>query len=155
MTNHPAADYDAQQASDVAARLAIVVGRISRRTRVSPGQLSYGMLSALSTIVRLGPLRPGDLARAEVVTKPTMTRILGELEAKGFIERADDPSDARAFLVSATTEGIVAVESARSERAGIVAELIHELPAADLAAITAALPALELVAKVGQESVTA
>jgi DNA-binding MarR family transcriptional regulator len=140
---------------EVASRLAIVVGRISRRTRVNPGTLSYGLVSALSTIVRLGPLRPGDLARAEVVTKPTMTRVLGELEQKGFIERADDPRDGRAFVVTATPAGILAVEQARSERAGIVAELIDELSPQEFAAVGRALDALERVAGIGQETVGA
>jgi DNA-binding MarR family transcriptional regulator len=139
---------------DIAARLAIVTGRISRRTRVSPGALSYGMLSALSTIVRLGPLRPGDLARAEVVTKPTMTRILGELEQKGFIERSDDPTDGRAFMVAATDAGVVAVDEARRERAGIVTDLIEDLSDAEILAISDALEALERVAGVGQETLT-
>ena len=65
-------------------------------------------MSALATIQREGPLRPGDLSRIEVVTKPTMTRILTELEQRGFIAREADPRDGRAFMVSATDEGIAA-----------------------------------------------
>ncbi|WP_066521440.1 MarR family winged helix-turn-helix transcriptional regulator [Curtobacterium ammoniigenes] len=139
---------------EVASRLAVVVGRLSRRSRVSPGALSYGMVSALSSIVRLGPMRPGDLARAEVVTKPTMTRVLGELEQKALIRREQDPTDGRAFVVTATPAGEAAVLEARRERAGIFAELMHELDDDEIASIGGALTALERVARVGQETLT-
>ncbi|MET3449994.1 MULTISPECIES: MarR family transcriptional regulator [Curtobacterium] len=133
--------------TEIAARLAAAVGRINRRARTDSAALGYGIVSALATIQREGPLRPGDLSRIEVVTKPTMTRILTELEQRGFIEREADPRDGRAFMVSATPEGIAAVERARSDRTGIVAELIAELPEPDVDAIAAALDALERVAQ--------
>ncbi|MEJ8285146.1 MarR family transcriptional regulator [Curtobacterium citreum] len=133
--------------TEVAARLAAAVGRINRRARTDSASLGYGIVSALATIQREGPLRPGDLSRIEVVTKPTMTRILTELEQRGFIEREADPRDGRAFMVSATAEGVEAVERARSDRTGIVAELIAELGESDVAAIAGALDALERVAQ--------
>jgi DNA-binding MarR family transcriptional regulator len=133
--------------TEVAARLAAAVGRINRRARTDSASLGYGIVSALATIQREGPLRPGDLSRIEVVTKPTMTRILTELEQRGFIAREADPRDGRAFMVSATDEGIAAVERARSDRTGIVAELIAELGESDVAAIAGALDALERVAQ--------
>ncbi|WP_144714890.1 MarR family winged helix-turn-helix transcriptional regulator [Curtobacterium pusillum] len=133
--------------TEIAARLAAAVGRINRRARTDSASLGYGLVSALATIQREGPLRPGDVSRIEVVTKPTTTRILTELEQRGFIEREADPRDGRAFMVSATPEGIAAVERARSDRTGIVAELIAELPEDDVAAIAAALGALERVAQ--------
>jgi DNA-binding MarR family transcriptional regulator len=132
---------------EIAARLAAAVGRINRRARSDSASLGYGIVSALATIQREGPLRPGDLSRIEVVTKPTMTRILTELEQRGFIEREADPRDGRAFMVSATPAGIAAVDEARSNRTGIVAALIAELPADDVAAIAGALDALERVAQ--------
>ncbi len=133
---------------EIAARLAAAVGRINRRARSDSASLGYGIVSALATIERDGPLRPGDLSRIEVVTKPTMTRILTELEQRGFIEREADPRDGRAFMVSATPAGVAAVAEARSNRTGIVAELIADLPPEDVAAIAGALDALERVAQV-------
>jgi len=133
--------------TEIAARLAAAVGRISRRARTDSAALGYGLVSALASIQRHGPLRPGDLSRIEVVTKPTMTRILTELEQRGFIEREADPSDGRAFMVSITAAGAAAVEEARSTRTGIVADLIAELAPEDVAAIAGALDALERVAQ--------
>ncbi|WIB66614.1 MarR family transcriptional regulator [Curtobacterium sp. MCBD17_035] len=133
---------------DVAARLAVAVGRINRRARPGTGALSYGLVSALSTIVRLAPLRPGDLARHEVVTKPTMTRVLSDLDARGLIERVTDPLDGRASVITATPAGVAAVHEARHERAGIVSQLLADLDDGDLRAIAGALDALERVAQV-------
>lgn len=135
----------------VAARLAVAVGRINRYARSGTAELSYGVVSALASIVRLGPIRPGDLARAEVITKPTTTRVLGELESRGLVERADDPTDGRAFVVSATPAGVQAVLDARAERAGLVAALLADLDAVDVRAIDDALAALERVAQVEED----
>ncbi len=131
--------------TEVAARLAAAVGRINRRARTDSAALGWGLVSALATIQQEGPLRPGDLSRIEVVTKPTMTRILTELEQRGFIEREADPRDGRAFMVSATAAGSAAVDRARSDRTGIVAGLIADLPAEDVAAIAGALDVLERI----------
>ncbi|MDP9735198.1 MULTISPECIES: MarR family winged helix-turn-helix transcriptional regulator [unclassified Curtobacterium] len=131
--------------TEIAARLAAAVGRINRRARTDSAALGYGLVSALATIQAEGPLRPGDLSRIEVVTKPTMTRILTELEQRGFIEREADPRDGRAFMVSATPAGIAAVERARSDRTGIVAGLIADLPDDEVDSIAAALAALERI----------
>jgi len=133
--------------TEVAARLAAAVGRINRRARTDSASLGYGIVSALASIVQHGPLRPGDLSRIEVVTKPTMTRILIELEQRGFIARDPDPRDGRAFMVSATQAGMDAVDTARSQRTGIVAELIAELSPDDVDSIARALDALERVAQ--------
>lgn len=131
-----------------AARLAVAVGRINRRVRTGTDSLSYGLLSALATVVQLGPLRPSDIARVEVVTKPTMTRVLVDLESRGLIAREDDPTDGRAFVVSATPAGVVAVRDARAERAELVAALLADLDPADIVTIEAALGALERVARI-------
>src|SRR6478609_1289905 len=92
-TNHPDRD-------DVAGRLALAVGRLNRRIRSSTGGLSHGQLSALSTIVRNGPLRPSELAAIEVAAAPTITRIVAELETRGLVERTPDPQDRRSLFVT-------------------------------------------------------
>ncbi|MEO8907723.1 MAG: MarR family transcriptional regulator [Microbacteriaceae bacterium] len=139
-------DPDAAARTIVAARLAIAVGRINRRIRPAGDGLSHGLLSALSTVARSGPMRPGDLARYEVVAAPTMTRALAELESRGLISRAQDPDDGRSFLIEATTAGAEAVLRARSERAERVTALLASCSEADIAAIAAALDALETAA---------
>lgn len=140
----PAAGQD----NDVPGRLALVVGRLNRRIRSSTGGLSHGQLSALSTIVRRGPLRPSELAAIEVTAAPTITRIVAELEARGLVERTPDPEDRRSLFVSGTDAGTELLLAARSDRARAAAGILAELTPEQLDAVRAALPALEQAAEV-------
>lgn len=131
--------------AEIAARLALAVGRLNRRIRPA-GELTPGQVSALSIIVRKGPLRPGDIARAERVAAPTITRLLAELESRGLTSRSADPGDGRSFFVSATDAGIEAIRRARAQRADRVLALFDELDEEQIARLADALDALELVA---------
>jgi DNA-binding MarR family transcriptional regulator len=132
---------------DVPGRLALAIGRLNRRIRSSTGGLSHGQLSALSTIVRRGPLRPGELAAIEVVAAPTITRVISDLEGRGLVARAPDPDDGRSFFVSATDAGVALLLEARTDRARAVSAVLAELTPAQRRAIAAALPALEEAAQ--------
>ena len=134
-------------APDVPGRLALSIGRLSRRLRTAGGGLSHGLLSALSTISKQGPIRLADLAQRELVSAPSATRLVTELEARGLVTRTVDPADGRAFLIEATEAGVQTILQARSARAELVADLLGQLNRADAAAITAALPALEAMAE--------
>ncbi|MGD8195525.1 MarR family winged helix-turn-helix transcriptional regulator [Herbiconiux sp. P18] len=132
--------------AEIAARLALAVGRLNRRIRPA-GDLTPGQVSALSIVVRNGPIRPGDLARAERVAAPTITRLLAELESRGLTSRSADPDDGRSFFVSATGAGAEAILRARRLRAERVLALFDELDEAQIEHLGAALDALELVAE--------
>lgn len=135
---------------DLAGRLALAVGRLNRRMRSSTGGLSHGQLSALSTIVRRGPLRPGELAAIEVVAAPTITRVVSDLEARGLVKREPDPDDGRSSFVSGTDAGVELLFRARSDRARAVQAIVAELTPEQVEAIAAALPALERAAHISQ-----
>ncbi|MGO4592500.1 MarR family winged helix-turn-helix transcriptional regulator [Leifsonia sp. 2TAF2] len=146
--DRPAAGRD----DDVPGRLALAVGRLNRRIRSSTGGLSHGQLSALSTIVRRGPIRPSEIAAIEVAAAPTITRIVAELESRGLVERMPDPEDRRSLFVSGTEAGTELLLEARSDRARAVAEVLGELTPEQVEAVRAALPALEQVAQVAPPS---
>jgi DNA-binding MarR family transcriptional regulator len=129
----------------VPARLALVVGRLNRRLALATGGLSYGLLSALATIAKRGPVRLADLAQIETVSAPSITRVVAELESRSLVARSVDPQDGRAFRIQVTDAGMDAVLRARSARSEVVAELLSDLSAAELAKVEAALPALERV----------
>ncbi|WP_158866199.1 MarR family winged helix-turn-helix transcriptional regulator [Leifsonia sp. AG29] len=148
----PAHDADERPATgaddDVPGRLALAVGRLNRRLRSSTGGLSHGQLSALSTIVRQGPLRPSEIAAVEKAAAPTITRVVSDLEARGLVSRAPDPADGRSFFVSGTEAGQRLLLEARSDRARAVSEILAELRPDQVEALRAALPALEDAAQV-------
>ena len=65
---------------DLAPRLRLALTRLGRRLRQqSDGDVTATMLSALSSVDRLGPLTLGELAVAERVQPPTITRVAGRL----------------------------------------------------------------------------
>jgi DNA-binding MarR family transcriptional regulator len=137
MTNSTADSRD-----EAAARLAHAVGRLNRRIRYT-GDLTPGQISALSTIVAAGSIRPGDLARVERVAAPTVTRLLTDLESRELVRRTADPDDGRSFFLSSTEAGVAAIEKARAERAHRVLEVFDELDDDQIARLVDALDALE------------
>ena len=128
---------------DVPARLALVLGRLNRRMRSAGGGLSHGLLSALATVNKDGPMRLAELSQLEQVSAPSTTRLVAELESQGLVSRRPDPIDGRAILISVTPKGTDTVLRARSARGAMIEELFTQLTADEIAAITAALPALE------------
>jgi DNA-binding MarR family transcriptional regulator len=127
----------------VAARLAFVVGRMNRRLGVASGGLSHGLLTALATVAKQGPLRLAELAQIEIVSAPAITRAVAELENRGLVARSIDPTDGRAFQIELTPAGAEAILRARAARAAVISDMVEQLDTADVATIEAALPALE------------
>lgn len=128
---------------DVAGRLAYVAGKFNRRLRSATGGLSHGLLSALASVRKAGPIRFADLAQIEQVSAPSITRLIAELEGRGLVTRSPDPHDRRASLVRVTPQGEDAVLRARAARGAVVAELLDVLSDSESDAIVTALPALE------------
>lgn len=142
-TPSAAAPLPAPEENDFATRLAVAIGRINRRIRPTRDGISHGLVSALGSVVRVGEIRPGDLARLEAVAAPTMTRLIADLEARGLVTRRPDPSDGRSFFITATPAGIEVVRRARFERAERLTALVEGLPPEQLAAVKAAIDGLE------------
>ena len=74
--------------------------------------LKTTQFSLLSHVLKLGPLRPGDLAKAMKVSASTLTRNLKPLIDAGWLELSSG-SDARSRSVSITAAGQVKREEAR------------------------------------------
>jgi len=137
-------DPGAEQESELAARLRLVVGRLNRRIRID-GRESVPplQLSAMVTVEEHGPLRLSDLARREAVSVPTMSRVLTALDEQGLVVRTPDPQDARGVLVTLSDAGERRLAQVRSHRTALVARRLGRLDAAQRASLQAALPALE------------
>jgi DNA-binding MarR family transcriptional regulator len=106
-------------------------------------QLSLTAASTLRRLERSGPHRLCELHAPEGVSQPAMTQLVTRLERDGLAARGSDPEDGRAVVVSITDAGRAAVARRREGRARALSELLQQLPAADHAAIVAALPAME------------
>lgn len=131
--------------AEVADRLhsaAIHLLRRLRRVDEAAG-LSAPQLSALSVIVFGGPVRLGDLARAEQVRPPSMTRIVDELVAKGLVRRETDKDDRRVIHLSATAKGGRIMTEGRSRRVQMLADALKPLSAAERRTLAEAVALLE------------
>lgn len=130
-----------------AARLRVAVLRLSRRLRKHDlAGLTPSQLSTLSTVGLCGPVRLGDLAAAERIAPSTLTRLVNVLEERGYLLRQPAPGDARAFLVTVTDSGREVLDRIRTEATNLLTDILATLPADQLAALEAALPALEQLA---------
>ncbi len=132
-------------AAEVAARLHSVAIHLLRRLRREDEALgiSAARLSALSVVGFGGPRTLGELAAAEQVRPPTMTRIVAALERAGLVERQPDPADGRVTRIAATARGRALLEEGRARRTGQLAARLRALPPADLATLDRAATLLE------------
>ncbi|WP_046728945.1 MarR family winged helix-turn-helix transcriptional regulator [Streptomyces humi] len=122
----------------------IAVEQLVRHVRHSAtaGGLSTAASSALARLGREGPLRLTDLARAEGVSQPGTTQLVGRLERAGLVARTADSTDGRGVLVEITATGLDVFRQRRAERAAALRELIEELTEPEQQAVRIALPAL-------------
>lgn len=104
-------------------------------------------LSALSVIVFGGPITLGDLAVAEQVRPPTITRLVATLEVAGLVERETDGEDRRIVRVKATARGSKLLQDGRQRRVAALTASLAALPPADRAKLADALPVLERVVR--------
>src|SRR5215207_4051131 len=105
--------------------------------------LSAPRLSALSVVVFGGPLTLGELAAAEQVRPPTMTRLVTALEAQGLVRREADSRDGRLTRVHATAKGQAILAAGRARRVEALARQLDALPPGDLASLERAADILE------------
>ncbi len=132
--------------SSIIARLRLIALRLARRMRQQAsegGTITPSQLSVLSVVHRRGPLRLGDLADRERVSKSTITRIVARLEADGYVERWADPEDGRSSLVVVAPRGERFLETATNRADADLNRQFAKLSGEDQAAIAAAVPAFE------------
>jgi DNA-binding MarR family transcriptional regulator len=127
------------------ARLRAVVGKLSRRLNsLARGSgLTPSQLSALGVIARQGPLRLSELAEVESVNPTMLSRVVAALDEAGLVRRRTDPDDRRAGLLEVTASGRRTHDRLRAERGRVLTTGLERRQPEDLAALQAALPALE------------
>jgi DNA-binding MarR family transcriptional regulator len=131
---------------ETADRLRLAIVRTARRLRQEAGEhVSPSSVAALATIERRGPLAPSELAELERVKRPTITRVVARLEEAGLVERTNDPTDGRAFLVSITRQGSELLRRIRTRKNAYLARRLVKLEADDLAALERAADVLERI----------
>lgn len=139
------ASADEERLRELATRLhsaAIRLLRTLRREDDGSG-LSAPRLSALSVIAFAGPMSLAELAAAEQVKPPTMSRIVDALVEAGLVTREIDPADRRSVRITAKANGRRVMEAARARRVAALAVRLGELTQDDRRKLADVLQVLE------------
>lgn len=128
--------------------LRIAVMRLARRLRNERASdaMTPSQMAVLATLMREGPMTPGDLAVVERVQPPSMTRILQSLQHQGLVIRTAHPSDGRQVLYAVTDTARSMVERDRARRDQWLLHRLEELSAEDLLIVEQAIPVLNRLA---------
>ncbi|WP_295126842.1 helix-turn-helix domain-containing protein [uncultured Leifsonia sp.] len=130
-------------------RLAALISPIRRNllalTRETEGlpDVPDSQVEVLRALPRGTVSTPSELARRLGLRKSTMSNLLTAMEAAGLVVRRPSPDDRRRVEVLASAHALSIFESFDAASALLLAEAAATLHADDLAALAAAVPALE------------
>ncbi|MDP9225866.1 MAG: MarR family transcriptional regulator [Actinomycetota bacterium] len=132
-------------------RLRLAVMRLARRLRQQAEEgATPSMLSALSSVERLGPVSLSELAQIERVQPPSITKVVAGLEEKGLVHRSSDAQDRRVARVQLTAKGKRFIEQNRSRKNAYLARGLNGLTPDELETLNRALDVLDrLLAEAG------
>ena len=145
-TDHRSSSSSASSTSsaELASQLRFAVMRLSRRLRQhAPEDITPSQLSALSVIVREQRMTLSQLAVAERVQPPTITRIVDSLERKGLATRVPSPDDRRFAFVEPTPQGSALVDTIRRRRDAYLARRLRTFSTEERALLERAAGLLE------------
>ena len=113
----------------IAAQLQSAAVRIAREARKGEEGPSIGTarLSALSALATAGPLSLAQLAAADKVRAPTMSRIVDALVKDRLVTRDPVPTDRRTVRIAITEDGRDTLSRERSGRVRQLADRLERL----------------------------
>jgi DNA-binding MarR family transcriptional regulator len=126
--------------TDALKDLEVEVGVLIRRVRrvigeraraVHPDLLPSSYLM-LSHVRDHGPLRASAMCAVFEIDKGAISRQVQHLIDLGLLDRAPDPEDGRATLLSVSEEGVRRLESVAEERRELLAERLGDWPVDEL-----------------------
>ena len=136
---------------EIAEALPQRAGALSRlflsRSTLGISRIEAGVMGALA----VRPCRITELAEAENVTQPAITRLVDRLQEKGWVERDSDPEDGRVVIVRLTPAGQEMRAALSAEYRAMVHEEMAALPDADVETLARAIDVLdELIARLAE-----
>jgi len=121
-----------EQLEETAARLRRSVTRLNRRLRQnSLADVSPAQASMLATIEKLVKPTLGDLAKAEQIQPPSVTRLVQSLVDASLCTRTVDENDRRAQRVELTAQGRKELQSIRRKKTVWLSSRLEELSTSD------------------------
>ena len=135
--------------AQLAPQLRDAITRLNRRVRQARpvGDLTVTQVSALTSLQLAGALTPRELADAERVQPPTMTKIVAKLEERGLVQRTPHPTDGRQVILAPTEGGRAVLEQFERVRDEWLARRLTELSEAERNTLRQAAEILQQVAR--------
>lgn len=134
----------------LAAELRLSVMRLRRRLvgeRHPDNELSSNQMGVLGVLIHRGALTVGELAAAERVQPPSMTRTVNCLEESGDVLKRPHESDRRQIVVELSEQGRARVLADRARRDAWLARRLRELDPDERAVLRKAAPILDKLAR--------
>ncbi len=146
----PKANVFNQQAFEAADRVHSAAIHLLRGLRIRDRESGIGpaQLSALSVLVFARPKSLAELAQAEQVKPPTMSRIVGALVRTKLVRMVTNDNDRRAVVIIPTSKGIALMQKARLRRVESLARAVDALDAAEVALLRNAAEMIEKLSRV-------
>jgi DNA-binding MarR family transcriptional regulator len=146
----PTVERVARTDSGLASELRVSVMRLRRRLaaeRHPDNALSMSQMAVLGQLLRNGDLTVGDLAVAEGVQPPSMTRTVKTLEAGGYVTRRPHESDGRQVVIGLSDQGLATLRADRARRDAWLAKRLAELTPEQRAVLREAAPILDALSR--------
>ena len=133
---------------ELADRLHSAAIHLLRRVRRGDPEtgVTAAQLSALSVLMG-GPKTLGQLAAAEQVRPPTISRLAKEMERLGLVRRDADPKDARIARLRSTAKGSAILRKGRDLRIAELERRLRSLSAAELRTLDDASALIERIVR--------
>jgi DNA-binding MarR family transcriptional regulator len=146
----PKPNVFSQQAFEAADRVHSAAIHLLRGLRIRDRESGIGpaQLSALSVLVFAGPKSLADLAQAEQVKPPTMSRIVAALVHTKLVRMLTNDRDRRAVVIIPTSKGIALMQKARLRRVESLARAVDALDTAEVALLRNAAEMIEKLSRV-------
>lgn len=135
--------------ADLARSVRNSVARLTRRMRAERAStdLSLTQLGVLGTLTRRGPSTIGELAGAENVQPPSMTRTVNCLADLGLVRREPHQTDRRQVVVHLSAEAERVLTEDRKRKDAWLARRLAELSPDERRLLRQAAPILERLAQ--------
>jgi DNA-binding MarR family transcriptional regulator len=118
--------------NETAARLRRSITRMNRKLRYSAlSDVTPAQASMLASIDKLKSPSLGDLALAEQIQPPSVTRLVKDLELAGLISTAVDPQDRRCTRVLLSAHGRKELNAIRQRKTEFLERKLNALSLTD------------------------
>jgi DNA-binding MarR family transcriptional regulator len=142
-------DTELRTDADLARSVRNSVARLTRRLRAERAStdLSLTQLGVLGTLTRRGPSTIGELAAAENVQPPSMTRTVNCLADQGLVRREPHQTDRRQVVVHLSAEAERVLAEDRKRKDAWLARRLAELTPDERRLLRQVAPILERLAQ--------